>query len=188
MNPHPMAFRPMWAAERSYLLPKKLAYLFSLDVDFQLAVGERWYIRARPSDESGSSTHHVLGASTVVTGDGGTHERPETRVLHGDGEIENDVGPAAVSLSGRLTLETRNKALLLIEYTGVLNVPGGVGTFAEGRRLAGSVFVATRQESAQASFRWLVRRQLFGVGRYQMEAGAKADRLLRSTFDLYGAG
>jgi hypothetical protein len=64
----------------------------------------------------------------------------------------------------------------------VLGFDGGAAAFHGGLlpRVTGSAFITTRQETASASFRWLNRHQLFGVGRV-----AGGGQELELSFDLY---
>jgi hypothetical protein len=191
MSPHAPLPSSGWT-QRFRLLSKTMVYVFSADVRFSVRLGTgRSYLSAIREDGP-LSTYHVNGSPTVVTAYGNTEEVLAARVCRGEGEVVQDLGPAADSVNGLLTLATEENDLVLVEYSGVLNPRGGVAwrdTRAIRQHLEGSLFLSSRQETAQARYRWLVRGQLFWVGRFR-EVWAKGSdlALLRCSFDVYSAG
>ena len=76
---------------------------------------------------------------------------------------------------------------------GVVNFDGGLSALrsAEGKKLTGQAFLSSCQEASTGTYRWLDRRQLFGVGRVEGQRKkrhvAPDEWVLDFSFDLYAA-
>ena len=199
--------------ERSTLLPKRLFYAFSIQVQFELsadraaAVGRRLSVPLLTKPQRGDewSTYHVLREDLVAFPDGVVREVPRGRLRRGTVFMDigdNDVG----DLQGRLFLETDTSATLVMTLSGVLSVSGGTvkllddaGPSGPSAR-QGKAFIAVHSDSEHTKHRWLVENQLFGFGRVTAlpspnasdEVHATAGRgpawELAISFDLYSAG
>lgn len=200
--------------ERTDLLHKHVGYVFSLDLNYvfeltsAIGPGSRIPIEAQSPDGE-MSTFHVLDENLVNTVDGVVRDVPKARVVRGtDWMTVGDTG--VISLDGRLLLESDAGAAILTQYNGVLRIPGLMARFRKafaGRApvpaMEGSAYVATRYESSQTKFRWLVQNQLVGFGHATMQrlgdvaddTQAQAAQLPRASrwtlalsFDLYSVG
>jgi hypothetical protein len=214
MNGHAAQGRPQHApslhwGERTDLLHKHVGYVFSLDLNYtfdltgEIGPGSRIPIEAQAPDGE-MSTFHVLDENLVNTVDGVVRDVPRARVVRGtDWMTVGDTG--VISLDGRLLLESDAGAAILTQYNGVLRIPGLMARFrdaiaraAAGRAPApameGSAYVATRYESSQTKFRWLVQNQLVGFGHATMQKLGDDDTprtsrwTLALSFDLYSVG
>lgn len=175
--------RPVPWNDRTTLLPKRMAYVFSLHV------GARVRGRSLQVLERANGLAHLMGDQMVELPEGFRCETPAGPITGGEGEIGGPGEPTSTALRMRISAELEGLGPLLIEAQGVLDFKGGPAVFwSEGARpLRGSAFIATRYETAQPAFRWLNRRQLFGVGRVETQPG-QPDRLtLDLSFDLYAA-
>jgi hypothetical protein len=198
--------------ERSTLLPKRLFYAFSVQVEFELradraaAAGGRFCVPLTTRAQSGDawSTYHVLREDLVIFPDGIVREVPRGRLRRGTGFMDigqNDVG----NLDGRLLLETDTGAVLVMSYSGVLTVTGGTARLLDAAAVApplqatrhGKAHIAVHCESEHTKHRWLIENQLFGFGHVTAvllsaaggEAATDAPAWgLAVTFDLYSAG
>lgn len=176
--------------ERTSLLPKAMVYGLSLDVE---ATSNGPYLKV--DESSPIHVRHMFDESIVVMPEGLRCDVPRGRIAGGDGEIgaANDPTSCWLGLRVRSTIQGGD-AKLYFAMRGVVNFDGGLSTFrsSQARRLTGSVFVASCQEASTGTYRWLERRQLFGVGTVEGErprdAGAPAAGWrLRFSFDLYAA-
>lgn len=188
--------------ERWALFDKRLAYCFSLDVQYQLVVADYTAQRLQLNGISAPepSTYHVLDDAVIKGADGALHEVPSVRVTRGEDWIEvreSGVG----SLSGSLILQddSLQGELLTIEYRGIVHVPDSYKQALEGRPLSatpGSAFITTRHECSHPKYRWLVQQQLFGFGHLRIESGTGSTSPIQTglnrrpcvfdfTFDLY---
>jgi hypothetical protein len=167
---------PEWG-DRTELFPKRMIYLVSLHATAALAGP---YLRVAPGP---GRLRHLLGDTVVTTPDGVRCDLPVGDLAGGEGEIGGRAEPQSGRLRLRLTA-TMGSAGLLMECSGVVSFDGGAPAFHAGLlpRVSGSAFITTKQETASASFRWLNRHQLFGVGRV---AGGRQE--LELSFDLYVA-
>lgn len=202
--------------ERTDLLPRRTAYVFSLDVSYAVASAsialfeDGFALPARARATRGWSTYHVFDEDLVTTADGVVREVPRVRVVTGSDRMLLDRN-GVVNLNGRLMLQSEPGSGLSLQYGGVLKLPG---LRARLRRLfappssdddepgaapgvEGTVFVATRHESPQTKFRWLVQNQLIGFGTARAVAPAgeprkpgdpRADWSIDLSIDLYSAG
>ncbi len=175
----------LYWGERTELLDKKLAYVFSLDASYDLDLQRAGWaedavllpVKAAPTAVRQWATYHVVDERLVSSPDGRTLDVPRARVVDGDDRMQLDRS-GVISLDGRLLLETDTASRISVEYQGVFQPSGGTSRmrrFFQGEppepvnepmnELGGRVFVATRHESEQAKMRWLVQNQLVGVGR-----------------------
>jgi hypothetical protein len=155
--------------DRSRLLPKTMSYAFSLDVRFTC---HGPYLEVQPSKRSG--VRHLFEDS-IVTLPEGRCDVPSGRVIRGDGEIGDSKDPTSNWLFLRVrTLVGRVPAPLYFECRGVVNFDGGLAALRAGSSPGGSAFLSSIHEASTGTFRWLERRQLFGVGRIQASEAADA--------------
>jgi hypothetical protein len=166
---------PGWG-DRTELYPKRMLYLLSLHAT---AAAQGATLRVAPAGQ----LRHLLGDTAVTTPDGVRCDLPVAEVIGGEGEIGTRSEPASARLRLRISA-TIGTAGLLVDCLGVVNFDGGPAVFhaALAPSLSGAAFITTRQETASASFRWLNRRQLFGIGRV-----AGPPHSLALSFDLYAA-
>lgn len=194
--------------ERSALLPKRLIYVFSLQVEFVLrpdragVVGRRLVVplETKPTRADQWSTYHVLREDLVVFGDGIVREVPRARVQRGTSVMEigeNDVG----DISGRMLLDTDASATLAMSYGGVLTVEGGTSRLFQpaiaGSELPfreGKAQIAVHSDSEHTKHRWLLENQLFGYGRLAANldrghphANSPACWRIVASFDFYSS-
>jgi hypothetical protein len=200
-------------ADRTRLLRKATAYAFSLDVTVK-GDGPFWtFERQQP----GAGLRHLFG-QPVVEMPGGVHCEVPTgevfaasgelgdganpssnwfklRVQAGVGELEQVVSPSAGRVHSRVL---KYATSLTFACTGVLDLAGGMSAYRRpSKELSGTAFMTSTQESTTRTYRWLERRQLFGVGQVHGTSlnpdggsGAAASTngwILRFSFDLYGA-
>ena len=189
--------------ERTRLIDKVMVYAFSLDVR---ARSKGPYLTVEPEppragsnaegprvEEERFGVRHLFGETTVTTPDGLRCDVPTGNVDSGEGEIgdPNDPLSSWLSLRVRSTLEG-GITQVHFDMTGVVNFDGGLSTFRNphARKLSGQAFLASGQESSTGTYRWLGRRQIFGVGRVDGARGADQpgdEWLLRFSFDIYAA-
>jgi hypothetical protein len=160
MNTNGYASSVSWG-DRTRLLSKDMAYVFSVDF---AARSQGTRLRVEPAGSSG--LRHVFGHSVVTTADGTPADVPTGRINWGDLEIGDSLGISPAWANLRLTIDLTAGAVLSLESSGVVNFNGGSGAFFsnQGKRLTGSLFVSSQQHSTVTAYRWLQRRQLFGVG------------------------
>jgi hypothetical protein len=173
--------------DRSRLLPKTMSYAFSLDVGFTCRGP---YLEVHPSERI--SVRHLFEES-IVTLPEGRCDVPSGTVTGGDGEIGDAKDPTSNWLFLRVrTLVGPVPAPLYFECRGVVNFHGGLAALRAGSSPGGSAFLSSIHEASTGTFRWLERRQLFGVGRIQAASGswgaASGGRSFQLSFDLYAAG
>jgi len=174
--------------DRTVLIPKKMLYVCSLTVGAH-ARGPYLLLGAIESNDGRDGDLRNLFDDTFITmPDGVRCDLPVGTILRGQGEIGSAEDPSSPKLSLRLSIQL-GANLLLVECLGCVNFVGGPGVFqsAQDRKFAGTAFVATRHETSSASYRWLNRRQLYGVGRVVGEQRS-GERNLVFSFDLYAAG
>ena len=176
--------------ERTSLLPKAMVYGLSLDVE---ATSHGPYLTIEKSSQS--HVRHMFDESIVTMPEGLRCDVPCGHIAGGDGEIgaANDPTSCWLGLRVRSTIQGGD-AKLYFAMRGVVNFDGGLSTFrsSHARQITGSAFVASCQEASTGTYRWLERRQLFGVGvveghRPHDAIGPADGWRLRFSFDLYAA-
>lgn len=184
----------LWG-ERASLIHKSMVYAFSLEVRARsngpyLTV-ERMAPR-RPHTHEEYGVRHLFEETTVVIPEGLRCDVPTGYVDGGTGKIGDTLDPTSCWLEMRVRSSLEGgDGKLYFDATGVVNFDGGPSAFrnARARKLTGQAFLTSCQEASTATYRWLERRQLFGVGRVEGENQSQrtAEWLLDFTFDLYAA-
>jgi hypothetical protein len=187
--------------ERTSLLPKKLAYVFSLDLCFRVEpekahwIGNELACRLEVDLEAEPATYHVLDSSLVELPNGSIHDVPSTRSTSGVDwlRLRNN---GTAELQGKIILDAdepssvprpildprRIQKRLALSYGGVANLarPGVLfmGPDAGARNAAsensgriGTAFIALKFESSHPLYRWLVISQYVGFGEVHVEPG-----------------
>jgi len=166
--------------DRTRLLPKATAYAFSIDL---VVLGDGPYLstpKALQQLQPMGGLRHMFAQPIVEMPGGLRCEVPTGTVVSADGEI-GDAGDAHSNWM-RLRIVTRLGEIppdspqakyaptLSFATTGVLELSGGAPAYRlRTQRLHGSLFLASVQESSTTAYRWLERRQLFGIGRVKGE-------------------
>lgn len=167
---------PTWG-DRISLLPKRMGYVLSLELT---ATMQGRLLTVQPGE---SALSHLLGHEVVTMPDGARCDLPTIAITHGAGRLGTVVAPDAPVLSLQLSGTTDNgNSIVRIDATGALDLPAAAVALAPER----PCFVATRAETSSATFRWLNRRQLFGMGRTGW-LNSGSGLCLRLSFDLYAA-
>lgn len=192
-------YDPLPWGNRRQLLPKRVTYAFSMDINLAVEVPFKldtlapvcWPPRQAENGvrdfskcESQSwNTYRIPGVGEFVTSQGQRPDTPLARLLHADDRIvlSNRI---TGSLAGRLLFETDTPGLLRMDYTGVVNFKGWkptpAATDAEAndhfRDVRGTAFVSARQEIGSPKYRWLVHNQLIGICRIAPALKGKALR------------
>jgi hypothetical protein len=184
----------LWG-ERTSLIHKSMVYAFSLEVRARSRGPYLTVERAAPSrgDAHGQyGVRHLFEETTVVIPEGLRCDVPTGYVESGTGKIGDTLDPTScwLELRVRSSLEGGD-ARLYFDATGVVNFDGGPTAFrsTRSRKITGQAFMTSCQEASTATYRWLERRQLFGVGRVEGESVSErtAEWLLDFSFDLYAA-
>lgn len=185
---------PHWG-DRTKLLSKAMSYALSLEFD---AVGRGSHLEVTPSqDVKGAASktpekeqrlRHLFDQRIVVTPDGLRCDVPTGWIVSGSGQIGDPADISTSWLTFRIRTTVPPEVKLLVEALGVINFDGGIKVYRsrEAQKIRGNAFIATSHASSVATYRWLERRQLFGVGRVEGERH-QGDWKLRFSFDLYAA-
>jgi hypothetical protein len=160
----------LWG-DRSYLLPKHLAYVWSLDITFeQTSSGIDRTFLVPPSEGSNGRVYHVLDRTFAEGIDGTQLEVPvpdrDPNSVTGQATIVADPYRAFGSFSGQLGIQTHGRVLQM-DFDGVIDLSAAAPGRAVRAALHKSAFINTKQECALARYRWVARRQFFGVGRIE---------------------
>jgi hypothetical protein len=182
------AAAPMLWGERSDLHPKRMLYALSLDVSARLA-GSHFQIEPRAA-----ALRHLFDQAVAIMPDGARCDLPVAALVGGSGRIGLDNDPLSPRLTMNLSANLGAAGPLLIECSGVVTFTGGplaftnigLGPALGTQQLGGTAFIATRQQTPGPTYRWLNRRQLWGVGRVALRADS-GERKLSFTFDMYAA-
>lgn len=185
---------PIWG-ERSWLFDKSLQYVVSLDLVYELAspnsvvsTTTRLPMLAVPPIPPEVSTYRIRGANYFKGIDQTEREVPEARVISGNDSISLD-DDGAVSLDGRVLLETEASDPISLSYTGVMTLEGGTLQLAgePKRSINGTAFISSRQEVAVTKYRWLSFNQLIGVGRVEAQppGDGRTSWRIAMSFDLH---
>ena len=172
MNDQPagLPLARLWG-DRSYLLHKQLAYVWSLDVTFQQSGsgGDRTFL-VPPPGGSGGRVYHVLDRTFAEGIDGTQLEVPVSHDVTGQGMIVANLYRTAGCFSGQLAIQVHDRVLQMA-FDGVIDLAAPSAGRPVRAAPRGSAFINTKQECALARFRWVARRQFFGVGRIEPVAG-----------------
>ena len=172
--------RTPWG-DRTRLLSKTMSYAFSIDLDVTCRGP---YLEVNESKSVG--VRHLFEES-IVTLPEGRCDVPSGSVTGGDGEIGDAKDPTSNWLSLRVrTMVGQVPAPLYFECRGVVNFDGGLPAFRAGKALAGTAFLSSIHQPSTGTFRWLERRQLFGIG--QIKRAESSTNQFQFAFDLYAAG
>jgi hypothetical protein len=170
--------------DRTRLLSKDMKYVFSLDFR-ATSEGRRLQI---VKDEKSVALRHVFGHSMVTTADGAPCDVPTGHVNWGDLEVGDALGVSPSWMSLRLSILLTGGPTLTFESAGVISFDAGRDAIfsMDVAKLRGSAFMSSQQQASVAAYRWLERRQLFGVGVFE---GREEDtaKWLEFSFDLYSA-
>jgi len=196
-NTAKQAMGQLWG-ERTRPLHKAMVYALSLDV--RASSKGRYLTVERVAPEPAAQAkdyalRHLFEETTVVMPEGLRCDLPVGSVENGAGEIGSPTDPTSCWFELRLrSVLERATATLTFDMTGVVNFDGGLATFrsATARELSGEVFATSCHESSTGAYRWLERRQLFGVGRVsgsraRPDAFVRDEWTLNFSFDLYAA-
>jgi hypothetical protein len=169
--------------DRSQLIPKHMLYAVSLDVETE-ANGP--YLVVRPTSEK--ALRHLYDETTVTMPEGLRCDVPTAKILNGDGDLASPYDPSSTSLRIGISAQLEDGNVLNIACEGVLSFEGGPLALRSmpPSGLSGSAFIATTHDTLSATYRWLRRRQLFGVGTVEARQ-ISGVRLLAFSFDLYAA-
>jgi hypothetical protein len=191
--------------ERTELLGKRTAYVFSLDLKYALRISEVGLVRGgllmpvRAQPSRGWATFHVHDEDLVNTVDGTVREVPKARVVTGRDRMFVD-GNGVINLDGRLLLESDGAGSIGVEYGGVIQITGlrarlealfePPARTATRSTLRGTAYLATRYQSQHTKFRWLVQNQLIGFGTASLQPDGDDDQRweVELSVDLYSAG
>jgi hypothetical protein len=191
----------LWG-ERTSLVHKAMVYAFSLDVR---ALSKGPYLtvkgvdRERAEETETYGVRHLFEETIVTMPEGLRCDVPTGCIDGGEGVIGDPTDPASCWLNLRLRSTLRGgHAMLNFATNGVVEFDGGPSAFrsAEATTLAGQAFLSSCQEASTGTYRWLDRRQLFGVGLVKgRRKRRKAKALMIATdewvldfsFDLYAA-
>lgn len=196
-NTAKQAMGHLWG-ERTRPLHKAMVYAMSLDVR---ATSKGRYLtvervapeRALQSKDYG--LRHLFEETTVMLPEGLRCDLPVGSIESGAGEMGSATDPTSswFELRVRSVLE-KATATLTFDMTGVVNFDGGLATFRSptSTELSGEAFSTSCHESSTGAYRWLERRQLFGVGRVSGNRASQAafvpdEWKLHFSFDLYAA-
>jgi hypothetical protein len=204
----PDALAVSWGYRRQ-LIPKSLAYVYSLDFVALAEAGGRWYLRTNDIPTECGESYHVFSETAVPVGLGvrfdvpvGTVQQVYGEVLDASSVDPDDLGSSldTAGFSARVVLAT-DSGLIVATLDGVVNVNGGTSNIQRSvrrraesdpsrplPRLSGTSVVSLTHEAGRSRYRWMDRCQLFGVGRVQEQTHLD-DGLLRLgfSFDVYFA-
>jgi hypothetical protein len=188
--------------DRTRLLPKATLYVFSLDVVVQ---GDGPYLSLAGGEQPNTGLRHLF-SHRVVQVPGGQHcEVPTGTAFAANGEVGEADDPTSNWFNLRVQagigeLEAKSgvptyATTVTFSCTGVLDIAGGPAAYRRSTGdVSGSAFMTSIQESTTPSYRWLERRQLFGIGLVKSLGPASAttaqvtnQRKLHFSFDLYAA-
>jgi hypothetical protein len=191
--------------DRVYLLPKGMVYVFSLDLK---AIKTGSSLRLEPDGQSRDGLRHLFDQSIVTSPEGLRCEVPTATVEGGSGEFGDPNDPSSCWIKLKIATKVEDSdATLHFETTGVVNLDGGPAVFRSSTSAAsaasaplpaagsvtGSAFLASVQTTTTGTYRWLERRQIFGVGtvtgkRCNNPSKPADEWSLSFSFDFYAAG
>jgi hypothetical protein len=185
MNAQAKVLPGMWG-DRTALIRKQMVYVCSLTLTAQ-ARGRSLLIGQLPDDAPGG-LRHLFGDTVATMPEGLRCDLPAVEDYRGQGELGSAEDPTSSRLDLRISFDIGGQ-LLRMECTGVATFTGASGALSAGLgdSFSGTAFVSTRQETSIPTYRWMNRRQLYGVGRVQGERRS-GQRNLVFSFDLYAAG
>lgn len=174
-----------------------MRYAFSLDVTFH-AHGTHLTLANPGNGTPQNRIRHMFDEKVVTMPEQLRCDVPGADLAAGVGDIGDPNDPLSASLRLRLQarLDDPDKALnerevLDLNCDGVVIFRGGPLAFRSpaSNPVSGSAFLSVSFDTASATYRWLERRQLFGPGSVTTASPGHLGsvRLLRFTFDLYGA-
>lgn len=208
----PDALAVSWGYRRQ-LVPKSLAYVYSLDFVAVLDVGARWYLRTNvpaPAEalcpEDLGESYHVFGDTAVLVGDGVRRDVPIATVkgLYAELRDASDVDPTGIEsnediagLEGRIVLDTGESGPIIATLNGIISINGGTSRLKKTlgfhaplvppELISGTSVVSFTHETGGSHYRWMDHCQLFSVGRID-ERESKDGRIrLGFAFDIYFA-
>lgn len=161
--------------ERTELLPKSMRYALSLEFS---AAATGLYLIVDPSVKAGaasdnSALRHLFEEKIVTMPEGIRCDIPVCTVLSGNGHIGTASDPRSSKFLVEINTELDEINTELGKRTPMNLTCRGVVLFRGGpealllplaTEINGSCFVATNYETVSATYRWLTRRELFGVG------------------------
>lgn len=165
-------------------LPRKLTYVFSMDIPFDVE-GQHYargagrvkmvlHSASHPSTppEKLGFTYHVQDEVLIRTPDGIVRDVPVGTLERADHHVHVDGGSTG-SVDGRALLVAEGGGRVAIEYTGVVELNGEIlDDFARPRKdplpIERGAYLSLRSECDRPRFRWMVENQLFAFGRVRL--------------------
>jgi hypothetical protein len=171
--------------ERTELLPKHMRYAASLEFT---ATSSGLFLAVEKSAENTSALRHLFGERIITVPEGIRCSVPQRcEIRSGNGRIGTPSAPYSPNLLVEIDAGLDDGTLMNLVCTGVVSFRGGADALRRSReKVTGTAFIATNAETVSATYRWLTRRQLFGVGTIEGERRSQ-HWALDFSFDLYAA-
>lgn len=186
--------------ERTELLPKHMRYALSLEFS---AMATGLYLIVDPTPKGAvlpddSALRHLLDEKIVTVPEGVRCNVPACTILSGNGHIGTASDPHSSKFVAEINTEldeinvelNNKKTPMNLACRGVILFRGGPEALSlpGATEVNGSCFVATNYETVSATYRWLTRRELFGVGTVKATRSPSGEAWqLQFSFDLYAA-
>jgi hypothetical protein len=191
-NTAKQAMGHLWG-ERTRPLHKAMVYALSLDV--RATSKGRYLTVERVAPEPAMlakdyALRHLFEETTVMMPEGLRCDLPVGSIESGTGEVGSPTDPTSCWFELRLrSVLEKATATLTFDMTGVVNFDGGLTTFRNpaAQELSGETFATSCHESSTGAYRWLERRQLFGVGRVTGNRATRDEWKMNFSFDFYAA-
>ncbi|HLK92526.1 MAG TPA: hypothetical protein VKZ18_21700 [Polyangia bacterium] len=175
--------------ERIELLPKHMRYAASLE--FRATTGGL-FLDVEPSAGKTSAIRHLFDEAIITVPEGIRCSVPRRcDIRSGYGQIGTASAPRSSNLLVGISAKLDDDTFMNLTCTGVASFRGGSDVLRRSTKtVSGSAFITTNAETVSATYRWLTRRQLFGVGRIEGERSPRRSSkewTLAFSFDLYAA-
>jgi hypothetical protein len=126
----------------------------------------------------------------VLGADGRSHDCPSGRIVSVEEQASFDVGARDGSVSGRLTFETDDAAVIDTTYSGVLRLARSPRELLEaGAELRGLTWLTLTFCASHSRYQWLNEHACVANGRWQGHSSSGHERgtIVASEVDVYSA-
>jgi len=154
--------------ERTDLLAKHMRYGLSLEFQGE-ATGIHLIVTPGPGDATKPGSpgfRHLFDEKLVTMPEGGRVDIPACQILSGRGQLGTAKDPRCASFVVDMNTVLDDGKPMNLTCRGVVTLRGGSSALRSPSATvsSGHAFVATTCETVSATYRWITRRELFGVG------------------------
>jgi len=185
----------LYRGYRDRFFERRLEYACSFDTKLCFegmapdAEGYSLLFRAAAPRDAGC-LFHVADAATVLGADGKSHDCPSGRIVSVEEQASFHADARDGAVTGRLTFETEDAAIIDTRYSGVLRLSRSPRQLPEpGTELKGLLWLTLNFCASHSRYQWLNEHACVANGRWLAQPGGASGRAIgvATEIDVYSA-